>query len=164
MSANLYKPHLQVLLEDDANRQIALGFINHHAINSRQMPLDRVCGGWREALKRFREEEVPLLRKYPERRVLIVIDFDGQRDRFEEALSHIPEDRDVRERVYVLGCLDEPERLAVAHGCGKERIGELLAEDCAHDRQDFWNHPMLAHNAGERRRLWATVRQFLVRE
>lgn len=75
------------------------------------------------------------------------------------ALGYIPEL--LRDRVYVVGCADDPEKLAKALRCGKERIGELLAEDCANATWTTWDHPMLAHNAGELKRLQANVRSFL---
>lgn len=160
MSANLYRPHLQVLLEDDANRQIVLGFINHLSINSRQMPLDEVAGGWQPTLERFRDVEITKLRSYPHRRVLIVIDFDRQPSRFEEALNYIP--KDLRERVYVIGSEDEPEALIRSLGRNKEQIGYALAEDCEHGTRSTWGHSMLKHNESELKRLWTNVRPFLI--
>ena len=162
VSANRERPHLQVILEDDANRQIAVGFRNHPNVNSRQMPLDNVAGGWIDALRRFSVDEIPMLRRYPHRQVLIVIDFDGNKDRFNEALSYIPED--LRERVYILGSADEPEKLSKALKCNKEQIGQLLAQDCVNETQTTWNHSMLAHNVGELQRLLSNVRPFLIQK
>lgn len=160
MSANLYRPHLQVLLEDDANRQIVLGFINHLGINSRQMPLDEVAGGWKPTLERFRDEEITKLRRNSHRQVLIVIDFDRQPSRYAEALNYIPED--LRERVYVIGSEDEPEALTRSLGRNKEQIGNALAEDCVHGTRSTWGHSMLKHNESELQRLWTNVRPFLI--
>ncbi len=57
MSVNRELPHVMVLPEDDANRQLALGF--HLQVDwrcKRQMQVLRVAGGWREVLDRFRVE------------------------------------------------------------------------------------------------------------
>lgn len=46
MSINAYKPHLLVLPEDDANRQIADGFVLDSNCNYRAIQVLRVAGGW----------------------------------------------------------------------------------------------------------------------
>lgn len=159
MSANNFRPHLLVLPEDDANRQMLLGFRNHHAVNSRQMPVQNVARGWLNARDSILDEHIGLMRKYPERHVLLVVDFDDHPNRREEIMSQIPED--LLERFYVLGCSDEPERLTSSLGINFEAVGESLALDCVHNTNDTWSHSMLIHNASELERLRANVKSFL---
>ncbi len=56
MSANAYRPHLIVLVEDDAARQIVNGFILHPNLNTRAIQVMRPLGGWRRILDTYREE------------------------------------------------------------------------------------------------------------
>ena len=159
MSANNYLPHLVVLPEDDANRQLLVGFRNHHAVNSRQMPIQPIAKGWLKAVETFLEEHVVPMRSYPKRHFLMVVDFDNQLDRRDDIVSQIP--TDLLERFYILGCSDEPERLIASLGTKFEAVGESLALDCVHNTNETWNHAMLAHNASELERLRVNVKPFL---
>lgn len=59
MRLNKYRPHLLVLPEDDANRQIANGFILHPNVNSRAIQVLPPSGGWRKVLEDFRNVHAP---------------------------------------------------------------------------------------------------------
>jgi hypothetical protein len=48
MSVNRYKQHVLILPEDDANRQIANGFLLD--VNARQVQVQNVGGGWSAVL------------------------------------------------------------------------------------------------------------------
>ena len=50
---NKYQPHVLVLPEDDANRQIAIGF-DIELGGLAQFKVLRPAGGWREVLDQFR--------------------------------------------------------------------------------------------------------------
>ena len=59
MSVNKYQPHVLVLPEDDANRQLANGFHLQVAwTRQRQMQVLPVAGGWNEVLNLFKSEHV----------------------------------------------------------------------------------------------------------
>ncbi len=162
MSANNYRPHLLVLPEDDANRQMLVGFRNYRAVNSRQMPIQNVAKGWRKALETILEEHLNLMRIYPNRHVLLVIDFDNQLNRRDDIVSRIPQD--LQGRFYIIGCSDEPERLFASLGTRPEALGEMLAADCDHDTNGTWSHEMLVHNASEIERLQINVKPFLFQQ
>ena len=71
---------------------------------------------------------------------------------------------DVSNRIYLLGCLYEPERLKAAlnHGKSFEQIGRELSDDCAPlPAQNLWQHVHLQHNVTELNRLVAQVKPFL---
>ncbi len=159
MSANNHRPHLLVLPEDDANRQILVGFRNYHAVNFRQMPIQDVARGWLKARDAILDEYVATMRTYPNRHVLLVIDFDNHPARRDEIVDQIPQD--LRDRFFVIGCLDEPERLFASLRTRPEALGELLAADCDHGTSTTWSHEMLSHNAAEIQRLTVKVKPFL---
>jgi len=59
MSVNKFLPHVFVLPEDDANRQLANGFHLQIASNlQRQMQVLPVAGGWVDVLNLFESEHV----------------------------------------------------------------------------------------------------------
>jgi len=128
MSVNKFEPHLLVLPEDDANRQLVNGFITSPNLNIRAIQVLPVAGGWEIAVRNFLNEEVQKLRTYNQRRFLLLIDFDGDSERRNEVSNQIPED--ISERVFVLGVLTEPERLRVMLGMNYEKIGASLADEC----------------------------------
>jgi hypothetical protein len=128
MSVNKFEPHLLVLPEDDANRQLVNGFITSPNLNIRAIQVLPVAGGWEIAVRNFLNEEVQKLRTYNQRRFLLLIDFDGDSERRNEVSNQIPED--ISERVFVLGVLTEPERLRVMLGMNYEKIGASLANEC----------------------------------
>ncbi len=46
MSPNKYAPHVLVLPEDDANNDIANGFLRHDALDLRAIQVLPCAGGW----------------------------------------------------------------------------------------------------------------------
>jgi len=50
MSINKFKPHILVLPEDDANRQIANGFIQALNVNERAIQVMPNADGWKKAV------------------------------------------------------------------------------------------------------------------
>ncbi|MEH1785097.1 MAG: hypothetical protein V7L23_05745 [Nostoc sp.] len=53
MSINKHKPHILVLPEDDANRQIANGFILDISLNSRAIQVLPEARGWQNVVDTF---------------------------------------------------------------------------------------------------------------
>ncbi len=159
MSVNKFEPHLLVLPEDDANRQLVNGFITSPNLNIRAIQVLPVAAGWENAVRNFLNEEVQKLRTYNQRRFLLLIDFDEDLERRDEISTQIPED--VSERVFVLSVLSEPERLRVMLGMNYEKIGASLADECYRNERRFWTHKLLAHNETELVRLNESVKPFL---
>jgi len=160
VSVNVYKPHVIVLPEDDANREIANGFLLDPSIKIRNIHPINPAGGWVKVLNQFLVDHVPELRKWPERHMVLLIDFDGQVDsRTEQFETQIPVD--VRDRVFLLGTKSEPESLRKQYGDSLENIGKALAAECYQDKTSLWNHCLLSHNAKERTRLNAKVKAIL---
>lgn len=158
MSANPYQPHVQVLPEDDANRQIANGF--NTAIGClRSFHILRPVGGWRKVLDEFKDYHIAEMDRTPHRHLVLLIDLDGKLERLGEAKRMIP-DR-LSDRVFVLSAFSEPERLKADLGPFFEDVGQKLAEDCREGTDTAWRHRLLQHNAGELGRLREHVRPIL---
>lgn len=160
MSINEYRPHLFVLPEDDANRRIVNGFVLDSSCNFRAIQVLKVAGGWLKVVEIFKSDYLPGMRQFPERRIVLLMDFDGKPEERKKSVEReIPED--IKDRVFVLGVRSEPENLRNTIGKKLEAIGTALAKDCAENKQDFWMHELLKHNEPELNRLIEDVRPFL---
>jgi hypothetical protein len=157
MSANKHRPHIQVLPEDDANRQLANGFILE--FDTRQIQTLSVAGGWKNVLQDFKSSHAGGLEKYPERLIVLLIDFDGRDDRRDEVRGDIPSH--LKDRVFILGAWTEPEDLKRANLGSYENIGKALAQDCRRDTNTTWGHNLLRHNADEIARFCERARSIL---
>jgi hypothetical protein len=166
MSVNKYQPHILVLPEDKANADIANGFIIHPNINNRTIQILPFVGGWEIVVEKFIRDHVSKLSEFPHRMIVLMIDFDRKGERLDYVKSKIPED--LKNRVFVLGVLSEPEDLEPMKknfeciGNGKlEKIGEALAKDCFDKTNNMWGHDLLKHNQNEIDRMIVSVKPFL---
>lgn len=156
---NRNRPHVLVLPEDEANSGLANAFHKDvHWTRYHQMQVLPEAGGWNEVLKRFNRDEVPGMDRWPDRFLVLLIDFDDTPARLETAKAEIP--ARLTERVFILGSLTEPEDLRKAIG-DYEAIGSLLAKDCRDETDKIWDHPLLRHNASELDHLREHIRPIL---
>lgn len=155
---NRQLPHVMVLPEDDANRQLVNGFLLDPSVASRRIQVLAVAGGWTKLLDHFLADHVSYMERYPNRYMVLLIDFDGQIERLAKVKAVIPDH--LSERVFVLGALHEPEELRSAIG-SYETIGLAMAEDCRKETVATWGHELLRHNASELDRLREHVRPIL---
>ena len=159
MSTNSFLPHVLVLPEDDANRQLAIGFrLEIPFALSRKIQVLPIAGGWLRVLDCFEKDHVGAMARFPNRTMVLLIDFDGQRDRLDRAKAVIPDN--LKDRGFVLGAWTDPEALKAILG-SYEKIGQALAEDCREETATTWGHELLRHNAGEMERLRQQVRPIL---
>jgi hypothetical protein len=116
--------------------------------------------GWSAVIEKFEREYCPKMNRYPNRRVLLLIDFDNKySDRIALAHEKIP---DVCEdRVFVLGVATEPENLKRRMNISFEEIGRTLTKNCPQELNDTWNTELLAHNESELKRMIDDVKSFL---
>jgi len=158
---NKYKEHILVLPEDEANIQIANGFVLHPNLNDRAIQVMPPLRGWKKVVESFTEEYAPEMRgKYSDRMIVLLRDFDNNYEsRFSYVERHIPEA--LKARVFVLGVLSEPENLRTDINKNFEEIGEALAKDCSDNTNELWGHTLLKHNKGELARLASSVKPFL---
>ena len=159
MSLNRYKPHVFVLPEDDADRQIANGFVLHPNLQERNIQILKPAGGWEKVLSTFVKAYVSEMRQYPEERIVLLLDFDRDENRLSAVNQQIP--LDLKKRVFVLGVLSEPEDLKKDLNKSFEEIGETLAKDCSDNTNDLWGHKLLEHNNDELVRMISSVKPFL---
>ena len=157
MACDNYKPHVHVLPEDDANKDIANGFrLGIDFAKSRQLQILPVAGGWGNVLNEFEEDRVREMRSNNRRHMVLLIDFDGRLERSDEAKESIP--NDLQGRVYILGTLTNPEEAKKKIGCSYEKIGLELAKDCSKGTENVWGHKCLQHNREELDRLRKDLR------
>ncbi len=159
MSVNKHQPHLLVLPEDDANRQIAIGFINHLNVNNSAIQIVPIAEGWKKAVEQLTDVYAPGMRQFPQRRIVLLIDFDKDENRLSYVKSQIPVD--LKERVFVLGAQSNPENLRKATKKSFEKIGKALAKDCSDNTNELWEHELLTHNKPELERMVSSVKSFL---
>ncbi|MEI7824946.1 MAG: hypothetical protein WCI01_06575 [Chlorobiaceae bacterium] len=164
MSGNREKPHIIVLPEDEANEKIANGFILSLNSNARSIIIDKYTGGWRKVVSKFLDQLVPEMRKYRACVVVLLIDFDcyegsSHQNRLHQVTREIPDD--LKNRVFVLGVLSEPEKLRSKCRMSFEKIGETLAEGCPDNINGLWMDELLKHNQDELSRILLAVRPFL---
>ena len=160
MSMNKYKPHIFVLPEDYANSQIANGFIQDPYLNARAIQVLPPVGGWEKVVDNFRDVHAPEMKGCPERRIVMLIDFDQQH---EKRLRYVKRQisPELVDRVFVLGALSEPEDLKKNIGKNFEDIGEALSQDCVDNTREVWGHDLLKHNETELDRMILSVKPFL---
>jgi hypothetical protein len=158
MSVNRYLPHVYVLPEDDANRQVLNGFLLEPSLFDYRIHVLEEAGGWVETLDRFCSIYANEMDRFPTRFMVLVIDFDGRPDRLELAKSRIPQH--LLERVFIIGALREPEDLKPQLG-SYEAIGLGMARDCREGSNVIWGHEQLRHNAAEIARLRLQLRTIL---
>lgn len=148
-----------VLPEDEANRQIANGFLISRQVNARNLSILEPAGGWRKVLHELRETHVPQMQKFSGRTIVLVVDFDrsaSRRSQFEDAL---PEE--LRQRVFVVGVWTEPEDLRSKLAIIYEQIGKQIADGCAVDGPSVWDNPLLRHNQPEITRMRSIIHPVL---
>ena len=159
MTMNKYAPHVYVIPEDAANRQIADGFVLHPRVRETRIQVVPPAGGWPKVLKTFGDEYLPKLRDNPNTHVVMLIDFDDNIEKrtadFEQAIP-----APFRARVFVVGSKRTPEVLKQQVKKSFEEIGGSLAEDCEAGTA-LWGHEQLSHNEADRKRLVDTVMPFL---
>src|SRR5260370_5697610 len=101
MSVNKDLPHVLVLPEDGANRQIANGFLLDQSLMTRQIRVLAEAGGWTKVLEQFESVHVRKMDVYPDRFMVLLVDFDGQENRLDHVKAAIP--GHLKHRVFVLG-------------------------------------------------------------
>lgn len=156
---NRFRPHVLVLPEDDADRQLANGFLLHLDLAPRAIQVLAEAGGWHEVVERFLRDHVRDMERYTNCFMILLIDFDDSEERLEAVKAKIPQN--LANRVFFLGSLSDPEALKREFADTYENIGLRLAQDCREGTSNTWGHRLLQNNAGELGRLRASVYSIL---
>lgn len=157
MSVSKYKSHVLVLPEDDANRQLANGFLLHESVALRAIQVLVEAGGWRKVCETFVRDHIAEMTHYKQRYMVLLVDFDGDPNRFAKIRESIP--ANLVERVFVIGVWLEPEDFKRMGGL--ESIGHRLASECYENTRALWNHQLLQHNKEELDRMTIAIRPIL---
>ena len=115
-----------------------------------------------DVVKKFKDSYAPDMSKYPQRRVILLVDFDEKTDRLDRLATvqkEIPPD--LMDRVFVLGVFSEPEKLRNALNKHFSEIGKELATNCSEGKYGLWRHELLKHNKTELERMIELVKPFL---
>ena len=158
MSVNNYQPHLLILPEDDANRQIANGF-GLEVLHDRRIQILPEAGGWTHVRNDFLNKQQISMQKFSARRIVLLLDFDNRTDRRASIEKVIP--AALKDRVFLLGARSEPEALVRGGSDTFESIGRRLAAECRDRNRILWQHDLLRDNLPELDRLEISVRPFL---
>lgn len=143
MAVNVYRPHIYVIPEDDADRQFADGFELDGRLIPLAMQVMPIAGGWLKVIDKILEDYVPRVRNNPNTHIVGIIDCDGRPDRISTQLARMP--ADVRDRVFLLGTLDDPQAFKNLVRLTYEKIGIKLADECYRRNFSLWRHEQLAH-------------------
>ena len=81
-----------VLPEDDANGDMANGFMLHETLDSRIIQVLPCAGGWPKVQETFTSDHIRTMRKYPKRHVVLLVDFNRNLNRFDKITGVIPQD------------------------------------------------------------------------
>ena len=157
MSVNKYRKHLIIIPEDDANRQIVIGFLLYDSIVGRAIQILPSAGGWLKAEEALKSQ-LGYMRNHQNCHILLIIDFDEYLTRRKKIREEIPED--IRNRIYILGSFSQPEDLKKEFG-PYENIGRLLSEECLEEKWKIWESQNLKNNQSELTRLNKDVRPFV---
>jgi len=177
MGVNNAKPHLIILPEDYANEQIAHGF--HRSISNKgQVQILNKAKGWRKVINKFIDDHAcKMLNK--NRIMVLLIDFDEDQNRREQAIKIINDDlpvhnkeailKAISERLFILGVFSDPEKLRgdkeikqIVDKNKFDEIGRKLAEDCEGTNSNgIWKHKLLEHNKNDLNRMNQLVKHFL---
>jgi hypothetical protein len=154
---NRHTPHILVLCEDDANRQIARGFLLELDVCTIQVLPP--SGGWLHVLHDFKNDYIKSMDKFQSRHMVLVVDFDEVENRLTKVKEVIPPN--LVERVFVLGASKDPEGMRT-EGLGTwEVTGQKLARDCRENTTVTWSHKLLRHNAEELKRMTPILKPIL---
>lgn len=157
MSADKYKNHIIIIIEDDKNRQIVNGFTqNLNIVNSRQIET-YVAGGWPNVKKMFIEVYEKRMTTTPYMYLVLVADFDNKEDRYDAIFRVVPDA--LKDRVMLVGARGEPEDITWSSKL--ETLGRELAEACFRNEEGRWGSEHLCHNLPERERVGNKMRSIL---
>lgn len=159
MSVNKYIPHVIVIPEDDANSNIANGFLLHENLSLRAIQVMPAAGGWPKVKDSFGTDHVPEMRKNSNRHVVLLVDFDQQDSRLETMKDVVPQD--LSDRVFIVGVWSEPEDLRTSRLGSMETVGTRIADECDKNSESLLSHDLFRHNAREASRMSKALKPIL---
>lgn len=150
-----------VIAEDQRLRAVAVGFFSNNLDMSQNIYIDKYQKGWPKVKDRIPKCNATL-KQYPKLRIVLIIDFDGKKNRYDYFMKDV--DQDVKDRLFILGPLHNVEQLKKCCNAPTfEQLGHLLREDCLNKDSAFniWNCPELSDFKEEIKRICENVKDFL---
>ena len=103
MSINRFKPHLIVITEDQANGEIANGFLLHQNVDPNVIRILPPAKGWINVAEKVEEKHfIFRMIKFKDRFSVLLIDFDRNKDRVTDVWTHLKENavpEELRDRI-----------------------------------------------------------------
>jgi len=156
MAVNRYDVHLTVLLEDRPYRDILNGVKMAQHVNPGRIDVREPSGGWKTVLDEFEDTIVPLMNRFPNKYVLLLIDFDNQYPLRKNSFDKVVGQSDLADRVFLLG-IDNSESEDLKRYTGHknyEQIGASLVSNCPEQSgATLWNTEHLSANLSELERM-----------
>ena len=159
MSINKPKRHILVVPEDMQIVRLQMSSFLILLLMRLPFQLMPLNGGWTKVVEKFKNDYINSLRRFHERRIVLIVDFDNSKSRLLQIRNDIPED--LIDRVFILGVQSEPEDLKRELGRHLEDIGKSLSQDCYDNTRTAWGHAVLRNNENELDRMVSSVRPFL---
>ncbi len=155
MGVNFYKEHLYIFLEDEKYQKIMNGVNLTQHVNNGLIQLSHLSGGWLKVFEDFSDlkNSIRLLRKFKNRHVLLLIDFDCNfKIKLENFHQLVPDE--FKNRVFILGIDNkESEDLMKFFNCNIEEVGKKLVENCPDGDLSNWKNSHLECNLPEIERM-----------
>lgn len=151
---NRDKPHVLIFPEDNANCQLANGFLEHLDVDNNAIKILSPAVGWKNVGDKFPTHIAPHMEQHPLAIAILLVDGDnkeGEVTNFSYVKQQVP--KKLQNRVFIIGVFSEPEELKKKLKLSFEKIGEQLAEDCHKTSETLWQHKLLAHNQAELQRM-----------
>lgn len=158
---NKYRDCLYILAEDRKLSEVVNGYLIAKVRNQRKfkiLPYDR---GWRHVFDKIKDFKKDLDR-YPDLRILLIIDFDSDYNRLNKFTEEIGEE--YAERMFVLGPYDNVEALKrCCNTTSTEQVGKLLAQTSPRSslQDNPWKGEQLNMFSSEIERFFCAVSPFL---
>jgi len=154
MSINRNKPHLVVVQEDSPYRDLTNGIRNALHVEGYRIDSRTPVGGWAKVLASV-EDMAPLLNRYTEMHLLLLMDFDFEFSSRMEKFKKVIDGQAYQNRVFLLG-IDNKEFENLKQTLKQsniERIGQMLVEDCPQQHTPVWQNQHLNCNQPEIKRM-----------
>lgn len=152
MSVNRYQPYLIVLFEDQAYKDIFLGF---EMFDHKQISMKPVFQGFDDVFFQLTNSDSLTskeLRQYNSSYVLALIDADldsQSESKINQLRDALP--NEYKDRIFIMGSKYEAEHIkrAIINEGKWEKISQKLENSCRAGDCKLWEDEMLKHNIGE---------------
>lgn len=159
MGINNYLQHLNVIIEDEAYKEILSGVRLSLNVQESLIKINHVSAGWTGVFDDF-ENSIGVLNKFTNRFTLLLMDFDDKEasttTSYDKRLLrfHKIVPNNLKGRVFILGVnYKESDDLKKYFQMNLEEVGKLLITDCPSGDLSQWKNTHLECNMSEIERM-----------